>query len=324
MPLGYPQAASRFGDGLVNWTIYQNVALGQNLSKVKRCLGEVFKLSIPQATLHRFKASVAKRYKRTKETILTELLRGPSLIVDETEAQLSKEKAYVWVFAGVSGAYYEYRDSRNGQFLTERLSGFSGVLVSDFFTAYDSIECPQQKCLIHLIREMNEDMKANPFDEELKGIVQSFASVTRPIMETVDKYGLTKSCLQKHKSAAMGFVEKVVANSVSSEAAAKYQNRIKKYGQRLFTFLDYDDVPWNNNNAEHAVKAFARYRRFADGRFTENSVTDYLVILSVFQTCEYQGLSVLEFLLSGKTIFPFPDRTGPVPHVVNPEPFSIQ
>jgi hypothetical protein len=81
----------------------------------------------------------------------------------------------------------------------------------------------------------------------------------------------------------------------------KYQKRIAKYGYRLFTFLDYDHVPWHNNNAEHAVHAFARYRSFADGRFTINSVSDYLTILSVFQTCEYRGINALDFLLSGET-----------------------
>ena len=34
--------------------------------------------------------------------------------------------------------------------------------------------------------------------------------------------------------------------------------------------LDHDGVPWNNNNAEHAVKAFAYYREIADGQFTED------------------------------------------------------
>jgi hypothetical protein len=306
VPPGYPQTSTLYGDGLVNWVIYQNVALGQNMLKVERCLREVFKLNIPQPTLHRFKARVAKRYESTKEAILAELLRGPSLNVDETEARLLKEKATVWVYAGINGTYYEYRESRNGQFLTERLKGFGGVLVSDFFTAYDSIACPQQKCVIHLIRDMNEDVKANPFDTELKGIVDAFASIMRPIIETVDRYGLTKSRLQKHKTAAMGFVEKVVARRVSTEPATKYQNRIEKYGHRLFTFLDFDGVPWNNNNAEHAIKAFARYRRFADGRFTKTSLSDYLAILGVFQTCEYRGGKVLDFLRSGETSFAFP------------------
>jgi predicted RecB family nuclease len=300
-PPGFPQTKNLYSNGLANWVVYQNVVLGQNLLKIERSLREVYELDVPTATVQRFKAAVARRYRPTNEEIIAKLLRGPSLNIDETEARLSKEKAHVWVFAGIRGAYYELRDSRNGQFLAERLKGFDGVLVSDFFTAYDSIECPQQKCLIHLIRDMNEDVKANPSNVELKEIVQAFATIMRPIVETVDRYGLTKSRLQKHKIAAMGFLDKVTGSRISSEAAIKYQKRIEKYGYRLFTFLDYDHVPWHNNDAEHAIKAFARYRRFADGRFTKKSVSDYLAILSVLQTCEYRGLNVLDFLLSGKT-----------------------
>lgn len=92
---------------------------------------------------------------------------------------------------------------------------------------------------------------------------------------------------------------------MSSEVAHKYQRRIEKYGDRLFTFLDYDGVPWHNNNAEHAIKAFARYRRFADGRFTKRSVSDYLTLLSIVQTCEYQGEKVLQFLLNSDAQFSF-------------------
>jgi hypothetical protein len=65
----------------------------------------------------------------------------------------------------------------------------------------------------------------------------------------------------------------------------------------MFAFLEHDGVAWNNNNAEHAMKCFARYRRFADGRMTKNSVQDYLVILSLYQTCEYQGRSFLAELI---------------------------
>ena len=71
-----------------------------------------------------------------------------------------------------------------------------------------------------------------------------------------------------------------------------------KYGSRLFTFLDYDGVPWNNNNAEHAMHSFARVRRFSDGKFTEASIREYLVMLSVTETCKYQNVDTLEFLLA--------------------------
>ena len=35
-----------------------------------------------------------------------------------------------------------------------------------------------------------------------------------------------------------------------------------KCRDKLFTFIKYDGVPWNNNNAENAIKRFAYYRRY--------------------------------------------------------------
>jgi hypothetical protein len=96
------------------------------------------------------------------------------------------------------------------------------------------------------------------------------------------------------------FFDQTSAKEFQTEVAQKYQGRFKKYQDKLFTFLDHDGVPWNNNNAEHAIHCFARYRRFADGKFSEISLQDYLVILSVFQTCEFKGVNFLSFLLSEK------------------------
>ncbi len=79
----------------------------------------------------------------------------------------------------------------------------------------------------------------------------------------------------------------------------KLRKRVVKYGPRLFEFLNHDGVPWNNNNAEHAVKPFAKYRRLVNGRVTERGISDYLVLLSIYETCHYRGLSFWDFLLSG-------------------------
>ena len=57
-------------------------------------------------------------------------------------------------------------------------------------------------------------------------------------------------------------------------------------------------IPWNNNNAEHAVKRFAYYREIADGYFSEPGLQEYLTLLSLDVTCKYKGVSFLQFLLS--------------------------
>ncbi|MEA3072264.1 MAG: transposase [Alphaproteobacteria bacterium] len=41
---------------------------------------------------------------------------------------------------------------------------------------------------------------------------------------------------------------------------------IEKNEGQLFTFLNYDGVSWNNNNAEHAMRAFTRFSRHAARR----------------------------------------------------------
>jgi hypothetical protein len=67
----------------------------------------------------------------------------------------------------------------------------------------------------------------------------------------------------------------------------------------MFTFLDFDDVPWNNNNAEHAIKAFVSLRRVIEGKTTEKGLRDFLILLSICETCKYKGAEFLTFLRSG-------------------------
>jgi hypothetical protein len=57
-------------------------------------------------------------------------------------------------------------------------------------------------------------------------------------------------------------------------------------------------VPWNNNNAENAIRQFAYYREDAAGRLKEDRLSDHLVLLSISQTCRYRGINFLKFLLS--------------------------
>jgi hypothetical protein len=286
---------------------------GQNVSRVAAGLGHLFRLSVPQPTVHRFKEYVSDHYRRYCRDLFTQLIRGPYLHIDETAVKLHSKTGYVWVVASADIAYYLYRPSREGSFLRQLLSGFHGVLISDFFTAYDSLELRQQRCLIHLLRDVNEELLRAPYDEELRTMGNNFAKCLSLIVNTIDNHGLRKRYLAKNKVDALNFLHWAAEAKFVSISASKLQTRIMKYEKMLFTFLDCDDVSWNNNNAERAIKTFARYRRFADGKFTAESIERYLTILSVYQTCEFRGIDFLDFML-GRT----KQGAGPaVPWVLN-------
>ena len=85
----------------------------------------------------------------------------------------------------------------------------------------------------------------------------------------------------------------------SSPLANKYQKRCQKSGEKMFTFLDHDGVPWNNNNAEHAVRAFTRLRN-AINTSTPKGTREFATLLSIQQTLRYRGMGFLEFMRSGR------------------------
>ena len=291
----------KFGLEFMAYALYQNIELRLPQESVIRSINKLFDFHLPRTTTSRIKQAVAKTYEDAYKALIARLCNGRLLHVDETKVSIKGQAAYVWVFANLEEVAYIYSDTREGTLLQTLLSDFSGVLVSDFYAAYDGIACPQQKCLIHLIRDMNEEVLKHPYDDQLKHLCQAFANLVRPMIATVDRYGLKKHFLTKHGTSVVRFYRILSTTVFNSEAAVKLRERLLKNQEKLFTFLNIDEIPWNNNNAEHAVKAFATLRKVIGGTSTEKGIREYLILLSLCETCKYKGLDFLDFLRSGET-----------------------
>src|SRR4051794_28408899 len=134
----------------------------------------------------------------------------------------------------------------------------------------------------------------------MRQVAVDFADLLKPIIDTIDQRGLKSWYLHKHRRNVELFYRLLSKREYHTEVAQGWRRRFERNRSKLFMFLDYDGVPWNNNNAEHAMKAFAYYRRITDGQVKEGPLSDYLVLLSIYQTCKYRGVSFLTFLLSGE------------------------
>jgi len=246
------------------------------------------------------KVRVAEYYAETKLKIFERIVQGNLVHADETRANIKGKTGFVWVLTSNREVAYFLADNREGEMAQKLLTGFNGVLVSDFYTAYDSIGCLQQRCLIHLMRDLNDEILNNSFDTELKQVVTAFADLLKPMVQTVDRFGLKKYYLKKHLASVERFYREIDNADYRSEAATKCKERFCRNRDKLFTFLSHDGVPWHNNNAEHAIKAFARLRDVVGGTSTDKGLKEYLILLSVCQTCKYMGVDFLDFLRSGE------------------------
>ena len=113
----------------------------------------------------------------------------------------------------------------------------------------------QQKCWVHLIRDLNDDLWTAPFNAELEIFILKVRNLIVPIMQAIQKYGLKKRHLHKFQKQVALFYEEVILNHhYHSELALKYQKRFIQYRESLFTFLEHDGIPWKDSRAVRVLR----------------------------------------------------------------------
>jgi hypothetical protein len=298
VPKGCKRNLSKYGHNLKSWVVYQHIVNHQSFRQIESNLYEFHKLAIGKSNLHYFKNYIQKYYDSTYKFITNKILSSDILYADETPLKMRKEDGYAWVFTNNKEILSIYQPTREGNFLKDFLGNFNGILISDFYAACDSIDCIHQKCLIHLIRDMNDDLLKNPFNEELKFITKKFTTLIQKIVKTIDRFGLKKRYLSKYRENADIFFNQIAKKSFSTEIAVYYQERFLKNKEKLFQFINYDNVSWNNNSAERAIKLLATHTNKKIKLFSAKRMEDYLKIMSIYQTCSFNNVSFMKFLLS--------------------------
>jgi transposase IS66 family protein len=296
-PERYERLARHF-HGFMSWFAYQHITHRLGVKSLAALFYEIFGIRVNLCEFQIFRHLLVRRYRKTYNMLLTRLIAGPVLHIDETEVKLKDGSGYIWVFASESAAVYIFRPTREGDFLRKMLKDFKGVMVTDFYSAYDALPCLHQHCLIHLMRDMNRLILDNPFDQELQSITVPFGSLLRSIVVTIDEHGLSRKHLKSHKKPAAAFFDALTERFYESDAAKALQERLLRNRKRLFTFVQHDGVSWNNNLAENAIKRISDYREDVGRSVKEAGLAEHLVLLSIYQTCRVRNLSFLKFLLS--------------------------
>jgi len=289
-----------YGHGLQAWLAYHRMALRLPFDKISQLFEEMFCEKIAAAQVHCLIEQLSRYYVFTEELLLKKILASNVVHADETTINIKGSSQYVWVITDGLHVVFRHTEGRDASIIHELLDGYSGVLCSDFYSGYDSVECAQQKCWAHLIRDLNDDLRKSPFDAELETFVSSVRDLIVPIFEAADKYGLKTRHLRKYCKSVDQFYERQISGrTYRSDLMNTYQKRFSKYRDKLFVFLHSDGVPWNNNMAERALRHIAVQRKIS-GSFGKDAIMQYLLLLSITQSCRFQNKSLLQFLLSGE------------------------
>ena len=88
--------------------------------------------------------------------MLEQVRASPVVQGDETGWRQDGSNGYVWTFSTPSERYFLRRGRDKGVVDEVLDSSFSGVLVSDFYAAYNHYPGLKQRCWAHLLRDIHD------------------------------------------------------------------------------------------------------------------------------------------------------------------------
>ena len=90
--------------------------------------------------------------------------------------------------------------------------------------------------------------------------------------------------------------------------------RLAKHAEYLFTFLDYDHVPFDSNLAERQIRPAVILRKHGQSNRSARGAATQAVLMSVYRTLKLHGLNptktsadALKAYLTTGTLPPLPD-----------------
>ena len=102
-----------------------------------------------------------------------------------------------------------------------------------------------------------------------------------------------------------GLIASIREDGVTEDTLERLLKRCEKFMPSLFTYLQHEGMPPDNNLAERDLRKFAKQRKISND-FKSVDVTKHLVeYLSLYMTCKVNGRDfnqLLQDLLSGKTV----------------------
>jgi len=267
--------------------------LGVPYRKVSTSLKRLCGLSITAGALTQEMSSLAKWLKPEYEAIRSAIRQSPSVNIDETGWRLDGNLCWLWAFTNDSFTIYEVNPSRGHHVVLEQLGeDYCGTIISDFYTAYNPLPYKQQKCLVHLLRELSQSK--NDTDE----FMAFRKKLTRLLRDALRLKQRMTDITQENYDRLLRYIH----NRLSELCCAPYQTddcqrlskRLSKHSHQLFTFLEEMNVDSDNNRAERAIRPAVVTRKISGGNRSAFGASALSIITSIIQTCKQQDKDFVE------------------------------
>jgi len=306
---------SRLGPQVLTHALLLKYVHGLPFNKIRTAFQQFANLTVSEGALAQALQRLA-RWLQVETTALRRAIRtSPATHVDETGWKLTGVNHWLWAFVTDRLAYYRIDRSRGAGVPKDVLGEqYPGIVISDFHSAYNRLKSPQQKCWVHLLRELRDCAKTELSDEYRRAhrrLRRLFLDARR-----LTRQRSTLPPLQRERR------QRRLDDRLFAWGAMPYHNktlqrlagRVLTHRQELLTFTRVAGVSPDNNAAERAIRPHVIIRKRSYQSRSPTGMATHASLTSLVQTLTLQGRAIGETL---KTAYLRHRHGDPTPVVVS-------
>ena len=248
----------------------------------------------------------AAEHGQEEYTRLRQEIRGSSVVYgDETGWRQDGRNGYLWSFSTPKVRYFLHRPGRSKRVVEEVLGDeFEGVLVSDFYGAYNVYQGPHQRCWTHLLRDIHQLKEQHPQDlvlarwahavREVYDHAQTYPEPDPNLPETVQRAQRVER-QQRYQQWLWSICKPYLGSDAPMRVLCQ---RVERFLPELFTFVAEPRASADNNAAERSLRPPVVSRKISGGTRSERGSETKSILASLFGTWRLQERNPYQALQS--------------------------
>lgn len=233
--------------------------------------------------------TVAARGATDVAAIHAAVVGSPVVHSDETTWREDGENCYSWLLATPTARYFTAGRRTNAMIDSILGEAFAGVLVVDFYAAYDHFPGEKQRCWAHLLRDARDVLAQYPHDRLLLRWVRNLRRLFRVARDSPAHTRAARlAACTRLEAATRRLCEPCVGREVPQRTLCQ---RILKYLPELYTCVRLPGVPPTNNEAERGFRPLVTGRKISGGTRSAQGTKDAMARAALFRTWHARGLN---------------------------------
>lgn len=278
-------------------TCYGRVHLGISLGKTHDLLHDFFGLTVSRAGLLGHLRWGGELFAPVVDELLNILRNSPVVQGDETGWRINGQPAWAWCFRDPRLALFLIDRHRSRDVLVRVLGAtFAGTLVSDFYAVYNQLDCPKQRCLVHLLRELAK-LREELSWQAVRAFIQPLITLFQNAIQLgKDRVQLGPQAFAQARQRIRDRFDDLLLNMRTRQPeCVRIWKRLFKHCDELFTFLDDPLVPADNNGAERDIRSLAAARNDGGTHRADWSATAFARLKSIIATGMKNGVRFIRY-----------------------------